>query len=141
MTADQLSLIGVVLPLLPIAYFFLSSLTFFLASFRDPVVTRVLRGLFNTYLIGATACFTLGALAFAAAGRLPVAAALAAAACIASLARPWFLHRIDSHIAARDSGNQTAIPRLRRLHVIGIAYNAAFLLALLTSIPYVVTAH
>ena len=136
MTADQLSLVGIVLPLFPIAYFFLSSLTFFLARFRDPVVTRVLRGLFNTYLMAATGCFTFGALAFAVAGRLPVAAA-----CTASLARPWFLHRIDSHIAARDSGNQTAIPRLRRLHVTGIAYNAAFLLALLTSIPYVVTAH
>lgn len=141
MTADQLSLVGVVLPLFPVAYFFLSSLTFFLASFRDPVVTRVLRGLLNTYLIGATGGFTLGALAFAAAGRLPVAAALAASACIASLARPWFLHRIDSHIAARDSGNQAAIPHLRRLHVTGIAYNAAFLLALLTSIPHIVTAH
>ncbi len=141
MTEDQLSLLGIVIPLFPVAYFFFSSLTFFLATFRDPVVTRVLRGLFSTYLIGATSCFTLGALAFAAAGRLPVAATLAAAACIASLARPWFLHRIDTHIAARDSGNPTAIPHLRRLHVTGIAYNAAFLLALLTSIPYVVTAH
>ena len=54
MTADQLSLVGIVIPLFPIAYFFLSYLTFFLASFRDPVVTRVLRGLFNTYLRAAT---------------------------------------------------------------------------------------
>lgn len=141
MTEDQLSLLGAVIPLFPIAYFFLSSLSFFVAKFEDPVVIRVLRGLLHAYTLGLIGGSSVAALAYAAIGRWPVAAGMALAAAGGLLARLWFLRRLDGEVAARNGGDTSATRRLRRLHLTAIGYNAAHLVLLLASIPRIVTAH
>lgn len=135
MTAEQVSLAALILLLFPMFYFLVASLTFFLSKFQDPVVTRMLRGLFGTWLLGVAVLGTLGALAFANAGRLQVALLLGLVAALAAAARGWFLRRIDVEIRRRDAGDPLAIRRLRRLHLGGIAYNAVQLAAFLVAIP------
>lgn len=135
MTARELALAATILLLFPMIYFLIASLTFFLAKLRDPVVTRLLRGLFNTYFAAVCGLGLLAALAFAVAGVVTAAALLAAAAVLAGLARDWFLRRIDGAVRARDSGDARAVGDLRRLHLAGIAYNAVQSATLVGSIP------
>jgi hypothetical protein len=47
------------------------------------------------------------------------------------------MQRIDDQLSARDAGDVEAPRRLRRLHWSGMLGNAALLVALVTSIPYV----
>jgi hypothetical protein len=136
MSADRLSLAATIILLLPMIYFLFTSLTFFLARFTDPVVTRMLRGLFNSYFLAILAAGTLGTAAFLAAGRPAIAADIAIVVILAFLARTWFIRRIDAQIAARDAGDAAALARLRQIHLGGIAWNAAHTAALVISIPY-----
>jgi hypothetical protein len=134
MTASQLSLAAMIVLLFPMFYFQVASLTFFLRPMGDPVVTWLMRGLFNTWLLGVVILGTVAVIAFASAGSARVALGLAAVAGCAALARRWFLARLDVQIRARDGGDATAIRRLRRLHLGGIAYNAIQLALLIPSL-------
>ncbi|MBK1661919.1 hypothetical protein [Paracraurococcus ruber] len=138
LTLAQLPLLATILLLLPMVYFAIASLTFFIARLRDPVVTRVLRGLFDSYFLGLIGGSAAGVLAFGLAGRLPAALVIGSIGTGATLARRWFLRRLDLQVLARDAGDAAAIGRLRRLHVGGILYNAAHLVALVASIPQAV---
>jgi hypothetical protein len=135
MTADSLSLATIIILLFPMMYFFLASLTFFLRTMSDPVVTWLLRGLFDTYFLALAACGALGVLAFLAAGRPGIAAGLALVGGVALGARRWFLGRLDAAITGRDTGDAAAPERLRRLHVGGIFYNAVQASLAIASIP------
>ena len=135
MSANEAALAALILLLFPMLYFLIASLTFFLAKLQDPVVTRLLRGLFHTYFTAVGVLGAIGTLAFLLAGRPMVATALAAIAALAVAARGWFLHHVDAWIRARDAGNAEAVRRLRRLHLGGIAYNAVQLAVLVLSIP------
>lgn len=135
MTATQLALAATILLLFPMLYFLIASLTFFLAKLRDPVVTRMLRGLFATCFAAFALLGGLAALAFLASGALPAALTLGLAAALAAQARSWFLRRIDQAVRARDSGEPDAVGRLRRLHLAGMGYNAAQLALFVASIP------
>ncbi len=135
MTATELALASTILLLFPMLYFAIASLTFFLAKLRDPVVTRLLRGLFNTYFGAVMVLASVGALAFLAARRVEVTAVLGLTAALAFLARGWFLARLDAQIRARDAGDADAVRALRRLHLGGIGYNAVQLAMLVASIP------
>lgn len=135
MTAYQFSVAALVVLLFPMVYFAIASLTFFLASLSDPVVTRLLRGLFSSCFLGVTVLGAVAALAFASAGRPGVALPLGLLAACAAAARGWFLRRLDAQIRARAGGDGLAVHGLRRLHVRGIASNAAQLAALLAAIP------
>lgn len=92
--------------------------------------------MFNAYFLVLSVSGVIGALAFAAAGRLVVALGIALIAAFAVLARRWFLRRLDAEANARDSGDPTAVRRLRRLHWGGMLCNAVQVFALLASIPY-----
>jgi hypothetical protein len=137
-TVAQLQLLAVIIMLFPILYFGIASLTFFFAKLHDPVVTRVLRGLFNTYFIGLVMGSVVGVVAFAITGRSWTATTIGLVGTCAALARRWFLHRLDIQVAARDCGDAAAIRHLRQLHMSGIAYNAVHLIALVASIPFTV---
>ena len=124
MNAHALSLAAIVILLFPMVYFLIASLAFFLRRLSDPVVTWMLRGLFNTYFIALAVCGGIGALAFLAAGRPAVATGLGLLGGCALGARAWFLARLDAAIRGRDAGDAAATRQLRRLHVGGILYNA-----------------
>lgn len=123
--------------ILPMFYFLFTSLTFFLRKLNDPVVTWLLRGLFDTYFIAVIACCVLGILAFVLAGRPAIATGIGLIAAIAFGARRWFLQQLDLQIHARDAGDADAVRRLRRLHVGGILYNAVQTSLIIASIPHV----
>lgn len=137
MTAEGYPLAATVILLLPMLYFLFSTITFLLAKLSDPVVTWLLRGLFNTYFVALIGCCTLGILAFGSAGRLDIAAGIGLVAALALGARHWFLRRLDAEIAARNAGDPAALRRLRRLHLGGMLYNAVQFTVVVLSIPHV----
>lgn len=134
-TTQSLSFGATILLLLPMVYFLLASLTFFLRGFDDPVVTWMLRGLFSVYFTAAILACGLAVTAFLLAGRPVVAGLLVVLLLIDLVARRFFLRRIDAGIRVRDAGAPGALRGLRRLHLGGIAWNAARLTVLLAAVP------
>ncbi|MGG5819750.1 hypothetical protein [Falsiroseomonas sp. HW251] len=135
MTAQGISLGATVLLILPMVYFTISSLTFFLKRLDDPVVGWMLRGLFSVYFKAVIAGCVLAVIAFAAAGRPAVAAGLAALLAADVAARAWFLRRMDEEIRVRDAGDALAPRRMRRVHLGGIAWNGLQLVAVAAAVP------
>jgi len=140
MNADGFSLATTVILLFPMLYFLIASTTFLLARLSDPVVSWLLRGLFNTYFIAVAGCGATGVLAFVLAGRPGVAAGIGVVAAFAIGARRWFLPQLDAQIRARDAGDADAVRQLRRLHVGGMLYNAIQSILVIASIPHVFAA-
>jgi len=137
MTADGFSLATTIIFLLPMFYFLIASPTFLLAKLEDPVVTWLLRGLFNMHFVLITIAGSLGTFAFLLASRLLIAAGLGVTVAVGLQARQWFLGRFDSQIRARDAGDAGAVRELRRLHWRGMAYNAGQFALILSGIPFV----
>jgi hypothetical protein len=126
--------------LLPMLYFGITSLAFFLRSFDDPIVTRLLRGLFGFCFLAASLCCAFGAAVFGVYGHGFVAVGLGAVAVCAAVSRRWFLLAMDAEFRARDAGDRDAPHRIRRLHVGGIAYNAVQLVVVFAVLPALVPA-
>ena len=136
MTPDQAVLFSTIILLVPMGDFLLAAPAFLLVKLDLPPVTHLLRGMFNAYFLVLTISGVIGTLAFAVAGRPTTALCIALIAAFAVLARRWFLRRLDAEADARDSGDPTAVRRLRRLHWGGMLCNAVQVFALVASIPY-----
>ena len=134
MPPDALGLYAAVILLLPMVAFCLSSLTFLLVGLEIPEVTQLLRGLFNGYFLVMGVAGVVATVGFAVAGR----PGFAAVAIFATLARRWFLQRIDAELQARAAGIATAVPRLRALHVKGMLANAIQLVVVVGTVPLIV---
>lgn len=134
-STDGLSLAATIILIFPMMYFFIATLTFFLAKMTDPVATWLLRGLFNTYFRVVAVLCAVGALTFLRAGKPAIVLELTFVVVLAIVARRWFIGRMDAAIAARDGGDPQGPRDLRRLHVGGIAYNLVQLSAIIASIP------
>lgn len=140
MKAEGYSLAATVILLFPMLYFLLASTTFLLAKLSDPVVTWLLRGLFDTYFLAISGCSAFAVLAFAGAGRPGIAAGIGVIAAFAIGARRWFLRRIDRQIEARDAGDAHAPRELRRLHYYGMLYNVVQSVLVIASLNQIVPA-
>jgi hypothetical protein len=138
MPPDALALYAAVILLLPMVAFLLSSLTFLLVGLEIPEVTQLLRGLFNGYFLVMGVAGVVSTVGFAVAGRPGFAVGAVAVAIFATLARRWFLQRIDAELQARAAGIATAVPRLRALHVKGMLANALQLAVVVGSVPLIV---
>jgi hypothetical protein len=138
MPPDALALYAAVILLLPIVCFFLSSPTFLLVGLEVPEVTQLLRGLFNGYFLVMGIAGAVSAAGFVVAGRPVFAVGAIAVAIFGTIARRWFLQRIDIELQARAAGIATAVPRLRALHVKGMLANAILLVAVVGSVPLIV---
>lgn len=134
-TSDGFCLAAAIVMAFPMAYFLIVSPNFFFFKFSDPVVSWVLRGLFNTYFLATGFCFALGAVVFALAGKPPATVGAGVIGALAFGARRWFLQQIDAQIRARDAGDAGAPSQLRRLQVGGMLYNTVQLVAVVASIP------
>ncbi|MBI1245118.1 MAG: hypothetical protein GC202_08940 [Alphaproteobacteria bacterium] len=137
---DPLDLFASVIILLPMGYFFLQSPAFLLVQLENPTVTRLFRGMFSIYFMVLATAGAIGAIAFAVEGRITFTLGMSLILTFAILARRWFLRRIDAELTAKEAGDRDALRRLRKLHWKGMLCNAAQLLALLTSIPYLAVA-
>ena len=138
MPPDALALYAAVILLLPMVAFLLSSLTFLLVGLEIPEVSQLLRGLFNGYFLVMGVAGVVSMVGFAVAGRPGFAVGAVAVAIFATLARRWFLQRIDAELLARAAGVTTAVPRLRALHVKGMLANAIQLLVVVGTVPLIV---
>jgi hypothetical protein len=138
MPPDALALYAAVILLLPMVAFLLSSLTFLLVGLEIPEVTQLLRGLFNGYFLVMGVAGVVSAVGFVVAGRPGFAVGAIAVAIFATMARRWFLQRIDAELQAREAGIATAVPHLRALHVKGMLANAIQLVAVVGSVPLIV---
>ncbi len=136
MSPDAISIAGLVAVLLPTLYFLISSPTFLLAKFEDPIVTKLFRDLlsFHFKLVGIGSVIAVAALGIA--GRSAFAIGLAMVGTLAIAARRWFLRRMEAEMHARDAGDAQAVHRLRALHWRGMAYNATQFIALVAIIPF-----
>jgi hypothetical protein len=136
MTPDGLALGAFILLLFNMLYFQITSPTFLLVSLEIPTVTTLLRGQFWYYFLSLGVTAIAATLAFTVSGRLVVAVGIAAIAAFALFFRKWSCRHMDAELAARDSGDRSAVRRLRRLHVAGMLSHGIALIAVLTSIPY-----
>ena len=135
MTLETFPLLAVIVLLLPMLYFFITTWAFFLMKFDNPSVSWVMRALFNSYFVMMSIFGGMAALAFILSGQLILAVIFGLIAAVAVPARNWFLGRIDTQINARNAGDIGTAGRLRMIHCSGMAINAALLVALVASIP------
>ena len=140
MVPDPVTLAVAIIVLFPMGFFLLSSPAFLLVKLDIPEVSRLLRGVFNAHFLMLSITAAIGALAFAAAGRLLVAVCIGLVAAFAAGARGWFLRRLDDQMSARDAGDADAVRRLRTLHWGGMLCNAMLLAVFVSSIPYLTPA-
>jgi hypothetical protein len=138
MPPDAVALYAAVILLLPMVGFFLSSPTFLLVGLEIPEVTQLLRGLFNGYFLVMGLTGVVSAVGFVVAGRPAFAVGAIAVAIFATMARRWFLQRIDAELQARAAGIATAVSRLRTLHWKGMLANAIQLVVVVGSVPLIV---
>jgi hypothetical protein len=137
MSMNALALAATIILLFPMFYFLVTSFAFFLRSLEHNSATFLLRGLFSVCFLAVAIIGAVGSVAFAGAGRTDIAIGIGLIAAIAIGARTWFLRRIDAQLRARDGGDTTALRRLRRLQVAGMAYNAVQFVVVVGSIPTV----
>lgn len=137
MMPDAVALAATIIVLLPMGYFLLAAPAFLLVRLDIPAVAQLLRGMFNAYFVAVIIAGVIGTVAFAASGRLVVAIGIGLIAAFAVSARRWFLRQMDAQLRARDAGDADAERRLRRLHWSGMLCNAAQLVAIVASIPYI----
>ncbi len=136
---DNVALFAAIILLLPMFYLLLAAPAFLLVRLDIVPVTRLLRGMFDSYFVALAIAGGIGTLAVLADGRPLVALGIGLIAAFALVSRRWFLGQMDARISDRDSGDATAVRRLRRLHWGGMLSNAVQVGAVLASIPQVAT--
>ncbi|WFU75182.1 MULTISPECIES: hypothetical protein [unclassified Bradyrhizobium] len=139
MTPDAVAVAVMIILLFPMGYFTLASPAFLLVKLDIQPVAQLLRGMFNAHFLVMRVAGLIGAVALLLDGRLLAALGVGMLAALAIWGRPWFMRRMDDELSARDAGDAEAPRRLRRLHWSGMLGNAALLVALLASIPYMAT--
>jgi hypothetical protein len=137
MLPDFVPLYALVVVLFSLIYFSLASISFLLVGLEIPEVSQLFRGLFNVYfwMVGATSL--LATAVFAASGRMAFTAAMLLLAATAMVARSRVLQLIDTQQAAWQSGDTTAMRRLRIVHWGGMLANIVVLSALASSARFI----
>jgi hypothetical protein len=137
MVPDFVTLYAVIIVLFALIYFFMASITFLFVRLDIPEVSRLFRGLFDTYfwMIGLTGL--VAAAVFAASSRMAFAAAMLLLAATAMAARDSVLQRIDAQQTALQSGDAAAMRRLRLIHWGGMAANIVVIATVASSVRFI----
>jgi hypothetical protein len=137
MVPDFVALYAVVIVLFSLIYFSFASIPFLFVSLDVPEVSRLFRGLFNSYfwIVGVTAL--LATAVFAASGRMAFTAAMLLLAATAIAVRKHVLARIDRQQTAWQSGDTAAMRRLRLIHWGGMLGNIVILAAVASSVSLI----
>ena len=137
MVPDFVALYAVVIVLFSLIYFSFASIPFLFVAFDVPEVSRLFRGLFNSYfwIVGATAL--LATAVFAASGRMAFTAAMLLLAATAIAVRRHVLARIDMQQTAWQSGDTAAMRRMRLIHWGGMLANIVILAAVASSVRHI----
>ncbi|CCD88275.1 conserved membrane protein of unknown function [Bradyrhizobium sp. ORS 285] len=134
---DNIALFATIILLLPMFYLLLAAPAFLLVRLDIVPVTRLLRGMFESYFVALAIAGGIGTLAVLADGRPLLALGIGSVAGFALLSRRWFLQRMDARINDRDRGDVTAVRRLRLLHWGGMLSNAVQVGGVLACIPQI----
>jgi len=140
MTPDAVAVAVMVILLFPMGYFTLASPAFLLVKLDIQPVAQLLRGMFNAHFLVMRFAGIIGTVILLFDGRLLAATGVGLLAALAIWGRRWFMQRMDDQLSARDAGDADAPRRLRKLHWSGMLGNAALLVALVASIPYIASA-
>jgi hypothetical protein len=137
MVPDFVALYAVVIVLFSLIYFLFASIPFLFVRLDVPEVSRLFRGLFNSYfwIVGVTGLVATAV--FAASGRAAYTAEMLLLAAAAMAVRPRVLQQIDTQQAAWQSGDAAAMRRMRMIHWGGMLANIAILAAVASSVPHI----
>jgi hypothetical protein len=136
MVPDFVALYAVVIVLFSLIYFSFASIPFLFVAFDVPEVSRLFRGLFNSYfwIVGATSLVATAV--FAASGRMAFTAEMLLLTATAMAVRGRVLQLIDAQQTAWQSGDTAALRRMRLIHWGGMLTNIAILAAVASSVPF-----
>jgi len=137
MIPDFIPLYSMVIVLFSLLYFFMASIPFLFVPLEVPEVWQLFRGLFGVYfwLVGSTSL--LATVVFAASGRIVFSAAMLLLAAMVLAVRKTVLQRIDTQQSALQSGDPTAMRRLRAIHWGGMLINIVILATVASSVRFI----
>jgi hypothetical protein len=130
MAFTLLALFSTVLALVCMGYFMLGSLPLLVLEHDTPLDANFIRGMFNLYYRALPVIAGFAAVSFALAGKPGFAAGMVLILAITLVARRVVLQALDAARASITPENAQAIARFRRVHIGGMALNAAQLVAL-----------
>jgi len=134
---DNVTLFAAIILLLPMFYLLLAAPAFLLVRLDIVPVTRLLRGMFDSYFVALAIAGAIGTIAVLVDRRPVLALGIGLVVVFAIVFRRWFLQQMDARISDRDAGDATAVRGLRRLHWGGMLSNAIQVGAVIASIPYI----
>jgi hypothetical protein len=137
MVPHFLALYAVVIVLFSLIYFSFASIPFLFVRLDVPEVSRLFRGLFNSYfwIVGVTGLVATAV--FAASGRMAFTAAMLSLAATAMAVRGKVLQLIDAQQTAWQSGDAAAMRRMRLIHWGGMLANIVILAAVASSVRHI----
>ena len=137
MMPDFVALYAVVVVLFSLIYFLFASIPFLFVRLDVPEVSRLFRGLFNSYfwIVGVTGLVATAV--FAASGRMAFTAAMLLLAATAMAVRGRVLQLIDAQQTAWQSGDAAAIRRMRLIHWGGMLANIVILATVASSVRFI----
>lgn len=139
MLPDNVALFATIILVLPMFYFLLAAPAFLLVRLDVLPVARLLRGMFNGYLLTLSVAGVIGTVAVALTGRLALAFGIGLVTALAVSSRNWYLRRMDFPSDV-DPVDIAIARRLRRLHWGGMLSNATQLAVVIACIPYIAVA-
>jgi hypothetical protein len=137
MVPDFVALYAVVIVLFSLIYFSFASIPFLFVRLDVPEVSRLFRGLFNSYfwIVGVTGLVATAV--FAASGRKAFTAEMLLLAATAIAVRGKVLQLIDAQQTAWQSGDAAAMRRMRLIHWGGMLANIVILAAVASTVPLI----
>jgi hypothetical protein len=134
---DFVPVCAVIIVLFSQAYFCMASIPFLFVRLDIPEVSRLFRGLFNIYfwIVGFTGLLIAGV--FAARGHIGFMAAMLLLAVASIAGRRRVLQWIDTQQSAWQSGDTTAMRRLRLIHWGGMLTNILVIATVASSVPFI----
>ena len=137
MAPDFVALYAVVIVLFSLIYFSFASIPFLFVRFDVPEVSRLFRGLFNSYFWIVTVTGLVATAVFAASGRKGFMAEMLLLAATAMAVRTRVVPRIDTQLTACKSGDAAAMRRMRLIHWGGMLANIVILAAVASSVRHI----
>ena len=134
MVPDFVALYAVVIVLFSLIYFSFAAIPFLFVGLDVPEVSRLFRGLFNSYfwIVGVTGLVATAV--FAASGRMAFTAAMLLLAATAMAVRGRVLHLIDAQQTAWQLGDAAAMRRMRLIHWGGMLANIVIIAGVASSV-------
>jgi hypothetical protein len=137
MVPDFVALYAIVIVLFSLIYFSFASIPFLFVGLDVPEVSRLFRGLFNSYfwIVGVTSLVATAV--FAASGRMAFTAEMLLLAATAMAVRTRVLPLIDAQQTAWQSGDAAAMRRMRLIHWGSMLANIVILAAVASTVPHI----